>query len=172
MAFEIISEFEQAVAEFFGSPYAVAVDSCSNGLFLCLKYLKAAGTISIPKYTYISVPMQIHHAGCQVQFTDDDWVGKYQLNPYPIWDAAGQWRAGMYENGLQVISFQFKKPLPIGRGGMILTDDQHAYNWLRYARHDGRDLNKFYPADEPEIMGWHFYMTPEDAARGILLMDA
>jgi len=25
--------------------------------------------------------------------------------------------------------------------------------------------------DDFEILGWHMYMTPEDAARGILLMD-
>jgi dTDP-4-amino-4,6-dideoxygalactose transaminase len=77
----------------------------------------------------------------------------------------------MYQGGFHVTSFQLKKRIPIGRGGMILTDDADAVNWLRRARYDGRDLSVSQWDDEPEIMGWHYYMTPEDAARGILLMD-
>lgn len=169
---EVVDIFEKKVAKFAGAKYAVAVDSCSNGLFLCLTYLKASGIIRLPKHTYLSVPMQILHAGCQIEFTDTDWVGKYQLDPYLIWDAAGQWKPDMYESGFHVTSFQFKKPIPIGRGGMILTNDINAYNWMQRARYDGRDITVFYPDDNPEFIGWHFYMTPEDAARGILLMDA
>ena len=55
---------------------------------------------------------------------------------------------------------------------MILTDDVTAYQWLRKARYDGRDVNVPYIQDDFEFAGWHMYMTPEDAARGILLMDA
>jgi len=38
MSFEVVSEFEKKVAEFFGSPYAIAVDSCTHGIELCLRY--------------------------------------------------------------------------------------------------------------------------------------
>jgi dTDP-4-amino-4,6-dideoxygalactose transaminase len=75
-------------------------------------------------------------------------------------------------DSLQVLSFQIKKRLPIGRGGAILTDDDDAAAWLKLARYDGRDLNS--PYDSPEHvkqLGWHMYMTPEDAARGIILFD-
>jgi dTDP-4-amino-4,6-dideoxygalactose transaminase len=78
----------------------------------------------------------------------------------------------MYQGGLHVVSFQIKKRIPIGRGGMILTDDYAAYRWLKKARHDGRDMKTYYIDDDFEFFGWHYYMTPEDAARGILLMDA
>ena len=73
---------------------------------------------------------------------------------------------------LQVISFQIKKRVPIGRGGVILTDNEDAYKELKLMSYDGRDLN--IPYDDPnhiKCFGYHFYMTPEDAARGILLMD-
>jgi dTDP-4-amino-4,6-dideoxygalactose transaminase len=73
---------------------------------------------------------------------------------------------------LQVLSFQIKKNLPIGRGGAILTDDIDAFNWLKLASYDGRDLTR--PYDDPEhlqMLGWHYYMTPEDAARGLLLLS-
>jgi dTDP-4-amino-4,6-dideoxygalactose transaminase len=169
---DIVELFERKVADFAGASYAVAVDCCSHGLFLCLKYLKATGTITVPSHTYVSVPMQIMQAGCSVELTDEDWTGKYQLKPYPVWDSAIQWHQGMYQQGLQVVSFQFKKYIPIGRGGMILTDDVTAYQWLRKARYDGRDVNVPYIQDDFEFAGWHMYMTPEDAARGILLMDA
>jgi dTDP-4-amino-4,6-dideoxygalactose transaminase len=74
--------------------------------------------------------------------------------------------------GIQILSFQIKKILPIGRGGMILTDDFEAYSWFLKARHDGRDLSS--PYDSPDHIGeigWHFYMTPEDAARGLKIFS-
>jgi dTDP-4-amino-4,6-dideoxygalactose transaminase len=77
----------------------------------------------------------------------------------------------MYQDGLHVVSFQIKKRIPIGRGGMILTDDYEAYKWLKQASHDGRNLKLTHNLDNVEMLGWHYYMTPEDAARGILLMD-
>ena len=170
---DIIKIFEQKVADFSGSKFGISVDSCSNGLFLCLKYLNADGTITIPKRTYVSVPMQIRHAGCEVKFEDLEWSGVYQLSPYAIYDGATRFTEGMYvgASALQVVSFQIKKRLPIGRGAMILTDDEEAYDWLRRARHDGRDLNKDYMDDNFNMLGWHMYMIPEDAARGIIIMD-
>ena len=171
---DIINIFEEKVATLAGCKYAVTVDCCSSGLFLCLKYLKAIGVITIPKRTYVSVPMQIMHAGCEVNFEDLEWSGLYQLKPYPIWDAAVRWTKDMFVGGedtLQVVSFQLKKRVPIGKGGMIMTNDERAYRWLKKASYDGRDLEKNYMDDDFELLGWHMYMTPEDAARGILLMD-
>jgi len=168
---DIIETFEHKVALFAGATYGVAVDCCSHGIFLCLKYLQAQGQVNIPRHTYQSIPMQIHHAGCQVTWRDEQWSGMYQLKPYPVWDAATRWQQGMYQGGFHVVSFQMKKRVPIGRGGMILTNDKAAVDWLRRARYDGRDLSVSQWDDEPDIMGWHCYMTPEDAARGILLMD-
>lgn len=163
--------FEKKVAEFAGAKYGIAVDCCTHGLFLALKYLEASGTVEIPKHTYQSVPMNIIHAGCNVAFRDEQWSGVYQLKPYPVWDCATRWRRGMYVGGFHVISFQIKKRIPIGRGGMILTDDYEAVEWLSKARYDGRDLSVSQWEDDGNICGYHMYMTPEDAARGILLMD-
>ena len=168
---DVVDMFERKVATFAGAKYGVSVDCCTNGLFLSLKYLNAKGLIEIPKNTYQSVPMTIQHAGCHPHFRDEEWSGMYQLKPYPIWDAATRWRRGMYQGGLHVVSFQIKKWIPIGRGGMILTDDKAAYDWLVKARYDGRDLSVNQWDDDADICGWHMYMTPEDAARGIILMD-
>jgi len=170
---EVIDIFEKKVAKFAGSKYAVAVDCCSHGLFLCMKYLRCKGTITIPKRTYVSTPQQIIHAGCEVKFEDLKWSGVYQLKPYPIWDGAVRWQKDMFvgDDALQVVSFQIKKRVPIGRGGIVMTNNKQVYDWLKYASYDGRDLTKQYMDDSFKMLGWHFYMTPEDAARGILLMD-
>ena len=40
---DVVDLFEKKVAEYAGSKYAVSVDNCTDGLFLCLKYLKADG---------------------------------------------------------------------------------------------------------------------------------
>jgi dTDP-4-amino-4,6-dideoxygalactose transaminase len=76
-------------------------------------------------------------------------------------------------DALQVVSFQIKKRIPIGKGGCILTDSEDAYKWLKLASYDGRDLNKPYTDDSHVgMIGYHMYMTPEDAARGIILIDS
>ena len=92
---DVIDMFEKKVAKFAGSKYAVAVDCCSNGIFLSLKYLKAKGKITIPSRTYVSVPMQIIHAGCKVEFKDIKWSGIYRLEPYNVFDGAVRWTKGM-----------------------------------------------------------------------------
>ena len=55
MSFQSVSNFEKEIAKYFGSPYAVAVDSCTHGLELCLRYKKVKKLV-VPKRTYISVP--------------------------------------------------------------------------------------------------------------------
>ena len=69
----ITDMFEEEVAEYTGAPYAVAVDSCTNALFLCLKYAQkfiplgdVVPEIIIPKETYVSVPQTIINAGHRV----------------------------------------------------------------------------------------------------------
>jgi dTDP-4-amino-4,6-dideoxygalactose transaminase len=78
----------------------------------------------------------------------------------------------MYEGGLHCLSFRARKPLPIGRGGMILTDDAITAAWLRKARACGRDGSVPYAQDRIDMIGWCMDMTPEQAARGMMLLDA
>lgn len=171
---DIVDEFERRLAQFAGSRYAVVTDCDSNSLFLCLKYREVTGEVEIPRRTYVSVPMQVLHAGATPVLRDFEWKGVYELGTTGILDSATRYRRGMYEGqgNLQVLSFQIKKRLPIGRGGAILTDDADAYRWLKLASYDGRNLSTPYTrVDHVTSIGWHYYMTPEDAARGIILMD-
>jgi len=162
--------FEEEVAEYTGSPYAVSVDSCTNALFLCLKYLNAEEVI-VPRKTYLSVPQSVLHAGAKLKFSNENWQGIYQLKPYPIWDSAKRFTSGMYmPDSYMCLSFHIKKHIKIGKGGMILTDNKEAVEWFKKARYEGRS-EKFYKEDDIDMLGWNMYMTPQEAAHGLALMQ-
>ena len=38
--FDIVTKFENQIAEFYGAPYAVATDSCTHGIEICLRQQK------------------------------------------------------------------------------------------------------------------------------------
>lgn len=164
----VIRQFERTIAKHCGAPYGIAVESCSAALFLCCLYFKVKEVI-IPKKTYFSVPFSIIHAGGRVLFKDKKWRGAYRLEPYPIIDSAMRFKKDMYKPGeFQCLSFQYSKHIPIGRGGMILTGDKKAAKWFRIMRNDGRqEIPK--EKDRVKLHGWNFYMTPEQAARGLSL---
>jgi len=167
---DVVDAFEKMVANYAGSKYAVSVDNCTDALFLCLRYNNASGKIKIPSRTYVSVPQTIIHAGCTPDFVDFDWSGCYKLDPYNIVDGATRFTKGMYvQDTFHCLSFHIKKTVPIGKGGMILTNDKAAYDWFKLARYEGRDITVPYDQDKIQMMGWNMYMPPEQAARGIQL---
>ncbi len=158
------------MARYTGAPYAVAVDSCTNALFLACHHLKVK-QVELPSRTYVSVPCSVIHAGGRVCFKDYEWSGDYRLDPYPIVDSACRLEPDMYVKGHHVcISFSANKPLNIGKGGMILCDDAGAREWYRKARYEGRSEVDLLD-DNFEMLGWNMYMTPEQAARGLQLLS-
>lgn len=169
MSYDIVRKFEERIAEYAGSKYAVSIDSCCNAIFLCCKYL-AVEKCFIPKFTYPGIACSIINAGGNVKFHNILWQGIYKINPYNIWDGALRFKKGMYKGGLHCLSFHIKKHLPIGRGGMILTDDLDAAIWFKRARFDGREEMPL-SQDSIKMVGWNMYMTPEQAARGLTLFE-
>jgi dTDP-4-amino-4,6-dideoxygalactose transaminase len=172
--YKIVKMFEEEIAEYTGAPYAISVDSCTNALFLCCKFLNVKKVI-IPSKTYLSVPMSIINAGGEVIFDKkpetNHWTGIYQLNPYPIYDSAKRLTSNMYiPNSFMCLSFHIKKQLPIGKGGIILTDNEESVNWFKRARYEGRS-EKYYKEDDVDSIGWNMYMTPQEAAHGLCLMQ-
>ena len=67
------------------------------------------------------------------------------------------------------LSFHIKKHLKIGKGGMILTDDEEAIKWLKARRYEGRTDGVRYHEDQIDEEGWNMYMTPEQACVGLSL---
>lgn len=170
---QVVDLFEKKLADFFGSPFAVVTDCCTHALELCFKLLdQPKVTVNVPVHTYVSVPMMLDKIGQSWQFVDHAWVDWYKMSPAPIIDAAFMWRRNSYQPGsMTCVSFQQKKHIAIGRGGVILTDNADHYQRLQRMCRDGRDRAKLQFDDDISEIGYHYYMTPEDAARGILLFD-
>ena len=180
---QVTRDFEKALCDYTGAPYAIAVDSCSSALFLALSYVGVKGVrVLIPKHTYPSVPCEIINAGGIVGFRDTEGQpnlrGIYQLYPTPVYDCSLHFTADMYEyfsagvSDAPMMCLSFTGPhktLKLGKGGAILVATEGAYNWLKRARYSGR-RECSYHQDPMDMIGWNKYMMPEVAARGLLLM--
>ena len=171
MGFEKISEFESALAKFTGAPYAVMTDCCTHAIELCLR-VDRVKRCSIPAHTYLSVPMTLHKLDIAFDYTDIEWLGEYQLTGTRVWDSARLLKQGMYRAGmLQCLSFGYDKPLAIGRGGAVLTDDVEVYNVLKLQCYDGRDLS-ISPWENQKTfrIGYHYRPTIEEAVQALKLL--
>lgn len=175
---DFITAFEKRLQEYTGAPYVVAVDRCTNAILLALEYTKKKRQrITIPMHTYQSVPMTLINYGYNVWFRFEEWSGNYQIGNTNVYDYAVGFEKDMYVPGqVQCVSFHQKKRVAIGKGGAILLDDPVMYKALLRMRHDGRSTHmgtheeiQKYP-DEITI-GYHMNMSPDEAAKGILLMN-
>jgi len=155
------------VADYFGAPYAVATDSCTHAIELCLR-LKNFDNIKSPEYTYLSVPMTFSKLNLHWEWADIKWQENYTIPGTNIIDAATQWKENSYTPGsFTCVSFQNQKHLSLGRGGMILTDNKHDFKILSKMRYDGRDIMTPWREQNISCIGYHYYMTPETAQKGL-----
>lgn len=180
----VTKQFEAALCDYTGAPFAVAVNSCTAALTLAVAWCLRSPfgfvrdrldrkLVSIPKRTYVSVPQAIIHAGGRPVFRDEEWIGMYQLRPLPVWDSARWFTSGMYDRGqFQCLSFHASKTLGIEQGGAILHDNAEADAWFRRARFDGRAEGVAPKDDRDIILGWHCYMNPSTAAQGLLKLHS
>ena len=194
--FKVVQDFEAALCEYTGAPYAVTTTSCTMALLLAVGWHLYRGNrllydrpghpqhgqplIDIPKRTYVGVPMSIIHAGGRPTFRDEKWRGAYQLKPLPVWDSARFFTSSLYRGithgghvrdgsgQMAAVSFHWAKTLGIQQGGAILHDDPEADRWLRMARFDGRQEGVAPKNQKDWILGYHCYMSPETAAAGLV----
>ena len=172
MGFEKIYEFESALAKFTGAPYAVMTDCCTHAIELCLRYDNIQ-RVTFPAHTYLSIPMTMHKLGITYNYNDKLWTGEYQFIGTRVWDSARLLKQDMYRPGqLQCLSFGYGKPLEIGRGGAILTDDIEVYKVLKHQCYDGRDLS-ITPWEDQKVfhIGYHYKPTIEEAVKGLEKLD-
>lgn len=173
--FQAIDQFEKLVAEYFGAPYGVAVDCCTHAIELALRIEDADRfTYEIPYWTYVSVPMKLTSLRWNWRWVNNPWEQRYRISPRVI-DAAADWSANSYEpNTMLCVSFGFKKHINIGRGGMILLDDYAEAVALRRMRYDGRRIHQgvMYNDEKFTSIGYHYYMTPEQAEIGAKIFYA
>ena len=179
--YKITEDFEKLLSEYTGAKHVVTVDNMSNALFLALYYEHYVNksiktdTITIPNRTYPSVPCEIIHAGLKVGWEiskKETLTGAYQLKGSNVWDSALRFTHNMYiPNNHMCVSFTGPyKTFKLSKGGAILTDNHDAYLWFKRARYSGRRECSYHD-DNLDMLGWNFYMMPELAARGCLLMN-
>jgi dTDP-4-amino-4,6-dideoxygalactose transaminase len=110
--FQVVKDFEAALADYTGAPYVVTTTSCTMALLLAVAYqlqyhsqpnrmagcdhLPSRPDVEIPKRTYVGVPYAIREAGGRPTFRDEDWRGMYQLKPLQVFDSARWLTAGIY----------------------------------------------------------------------------
>jgi len=170
--YKITEQFEQAICDYTCAPFCVALDNCSNALFLALLYEGVKDkVITIPARTYMSIPCAVIHAGGIVKFrpmAKKTLTGAYNLEGTSVWDSALRFTHNMYIKGtFMCLSFTGPyKHLKLGKGGAILTDDYQAYLWFKRARFSGR-RECSYLNDNFDLLGWNFYLLPELAAKGL-----
>lgn len=180
--------FEKKLASYLNFRECVCVDSCTDALMIALEaksILKSVdrqhSDLHVPKHTYLSVPMMLVRNRWNFKFYDMKWT-KYYLLGHNVFDAAVEFSKNLgsqfanIEECAVCISFQQKKRFSLDQGGAILTNSASIAELAKRLRHDGR--NSFMPqAEEVEkypddiILGWHAYMSPEKAAKGLLMMN-
>lgn len=173
--YKVVEDFEQALCEYTGAPYAVTTTSCTMALLLAMKAFKPDGlTISVPKRTYVGVPMSIINAGGRVRFVDYEWEGFYQLFPYPLYDSARYFTKDLFKiinPGNQFVmicvSFHASKTLGLEQGGAILHCIPHLHERLLRLRFDGRKPGLAVKDDVIREVGLHCPMIPSVAAAGL-----
>lgn len=174
-AFWVVDDFEDELADYCGAPHAVAVDSCTNAIFLCL-VLEALQhprnlELTLPARTYSGVAQAALNAGWRIFWSYDEWDGSYPIPPTRVVDAALDLSPNSYEAGtLTCLSFHAAKQLPVGIGGAVLLDDKDDERWLRAARMDGRQQGT--NSAVPQNPGFHCFMPPDIAARALWLLTA
>lgn len=197
--------FENKIANYTGFKYGVTTDCCTNAMMLSLYFLiyhkkqipQDFENIKwiIPAYTYMSVPMMLFNLTkqksevildehyCWERFYEIKYFYKGKLYNTGVFDAATDLDfniAQLYnlvKDPFVCISFQQKKRLPLGRGGIILTNNNHQ-KILKRLRYDGRNT-QMSDAEELSskktsqniVLGFHCYMEPDKAAKGILQIN-
>jgi len=169
----LVEEFEEAFKNYVGSKFAIAVNSCTSALFLCLSLLKPK-TAGIPSMTFASVASSILQSGAKLLWRDESWSGaRYPLHlkgakPGRIYDSAHSIHRGDAKNcrnDLICYSFFPTKNLSSAEGGMIATNNKKYAEWLKKARWHAR-VGKTWDY-VIEFPAWKMNMTNIQAAIGL-----
>jgi hypothetical protein len=171
MSFELLFEFESALADYTGAPYVVVTDGCTHAVELCMRYDQVK-SCKFTAFTYLSIPMCMQRLGINYSLVSENWIGEYQFYGTRIWDSARRLEPGMYQPGqMQCLSFGWSKPLQLGRVGAVLLDDEQAYRDMSLWRSDGRDLHVTpWNLQEEFGLGFHYCPTLELCEKGSALL--
>jgi dTDP-4-amino-4,6-dideoxygalactose transaminase len=172
--FDAIKKFEDAIATFAGAPYCVTTDCCTHAIEIAFRLAFKNNMVTFPGHTYLSVPMTMKKLNIPYTLTDERWRDYYKFEGSNIWDCARYFKKDMYESGtIQCLSFGMSKPLEIGLGGCLLTDNEQLAKEASCMRYDGRDIFNYSPwiTQQKFKVGYHYYLRPEECVVGLNLLN-
>lgn len=102
--------FENMIAEYCGSPKAVALNSCTAALELALRYLGVGpgDEVIVPAYTYTASASVIHHVGAKIVMCDVE-QGTFHID---------------YDEIASRITEKTKVIIPVDLGGVMMDYDR------------------------------------------------
>jgi dTDP-4-amino-4,6-dideoxygalactose transaminase len=191
-----VDEFEILFADYVGSKYAVATSCCTSALFLSLKVngIGEGHRVLVPSITFAASAHAIVHAGATPIFVDvrkrdlcmdlDNNISGFDAvmnvhlygqvnnmigNRKIIDDSAHLLINDCYLGHTQAFSFHPTKNITTGFGGMIATDNQEHYEWLKKARIHGIDYAQKERrwGYDVQFPGWKMNMSDLQAVIGI-----
>ena len=105
---KVVKSFENEISKFYGSKYAVATDSCTHAIELCLIYERIK-KITVPTRTYISIPFLAKKLNIQLEWSTKKWSQYYYIEDTKIIDAAVLWKEkAMSQAHICVSAFNFR----------------------------------------------------------------
>lgn len=172
---DAVKTFEETLSEYTGAPYCITTDNCSHAIKISMLLMHNKTLVRFPCRTYLSVLMVMKEIDIPYELIDVNWREQYQFENTNIWDSARCFKKDMYIPGsIQCLSFGNTKPLQIGRGGCILTDDKNFYINASKMRMDGRDIYAPYQhwsEQQTFKLGFHYYMRPEECITGLNMLN-
>ena len=163
----IVTKFEDTIAEYVGAKYAVTFNSATSALFLAL--LDKNTTIRVPSMIPPVVLNAIITSGNKHDFTDNiNWVGNsyvlHDFGDYKIVDSAQKLEKNQFKNecnpnDLMVFSFYPTKPVGSSDGGMIVSDDLEKITHLREMALNGMSYADNNWERKIKFAGYKMYMN-------------
>ena len=145
-----IVELEERVSNFFGSPYAVAVDCCTHGIELALRLLDEGDRgvkyqVTCPKWTYLSVPMTFEKLNYDWNFTDEKWSEYYTIGKTNVYDAATLWKleSAWADQKIQLFGYHYHMTFETAQLGLDKIDDAIARVPKTWTYKDYPDLSTY-----------------------------
>lgn len=168
----IVTEFEEAIAEYVGAKYCVTFNSATSAILLALWKLEA--NITIPSIMTPVVANAIVNSGNGLQFRDSvEWVGSnyvlHSIGNQFIHDCAQRIHKGIYDHlrysdrDLMIFSFYPTKPIAGIDGGAIVTNDKHVATKLRMLSMNGMSQEENSWERHPFYHGHKMYMSSMQA---------
>lgn len=196
-----VAAFEKAFAEYVGAEYAIALCNGTSTLHTAVEAVGLYGPVEVPPLTMSATTMSVLHAGRDVEFADvDPWTWLMQPTTAGVRmpvsllglhhtrhgsldiDDAAQTLRRHSGCGFTSYSFQASKILPLGEGGMLVTNDERLARDAREFSSLGYRMDPRQPRIDPatlkhptfprhHAMGWNYRMSDLVAMKGREMLE-